>query len=168
MSISTKTGDLGKTDLIGERVDKNDSRIIFNGLIDELCSYWAYLGLLIKEHGFTLHYPHKELIKDFSSIMGEIAYSSKSFIILEKNRIDKLDEVIKNIESAKGALSGFVNYSTLDSIVAHQLNLFRCKVRQAELYYVNVLEEHDLSPLILKYLNRLSDYIFLEMIQNIA
>lgn len=161
--IYTKTGDLGKTSLIGgTKVPKSHIRIETYGTVDELNSY---IGLLsdylnnpeiktflkeIQDRLFTIGSslacdPEKEPLMKIPDLKEE------DVELLEKE-IDKMNEqlpVMKNFILP----GGHPAVST-----AH---ITRCVCRRAERLCVN-MKEHEVfvEPLVIKYLNRLSDYLF--------
>ena len=161
--IYTKTGDLGKTSLIGgTKVPKSNIRIEAYGTVDELNSF---VGLTADQ--FT-HQHSKDILKEIQDRLFTIGSSlacdpdkeSKLKIpdlkegdveLLEKE-IDKMNEELEEMKSFI-LPGGHVAIST-----AH---VTRCVCRRAERICVN-MKENDLfvEPLVIKYLNRLSDYLF--------
>ncbi len=161
--IYTKTGDLGKTSLIGgTKVPKNNIRIDAYGTIDELNSF---IGLTSDQ---LTHEPSKIILKEIQDRLFTIGSSlacdpdretqlkipdlKEIDVVLLENEIDKMSEVLTVMKSFI-LPGGHVAIST-----AH---VTRCVCRRAERICVN-MQENDLfvDPLIIKYLNRLSDYLF--------
>ena len=161
--IYTKTGDLGKTSLIGgTKVPKSNIRIEAYGTVDELNSFTG----LTADH---LDHAHSKLIlKEIQDRLFTIGSSlacdpdkesrlkipdlKESDITLLENEIDKMNEELEEMKSFI-LPGGHVAIST-----AH---VTRCVCRRAERICVN-MQENDLfvDPLVIKYLNRLSDYLF--------
>ena len=161
--IYTKTGDLGKTSLIGgTKVPKSNIRIEAYGTVDELNSF---IGLTADQ---LTHQTSKDILKEIQDRLFTIGSSlacdpdkeSKLKIpdlkegdveLLEKE-IDKMNEELEEMKSFI-LPGGHVAIST-----AH---VTRCVCRRAERICVN-MKENDLfvEPLVIKYLNRLSDYLF--------
>lgn len=161
--IYTKTGDLGKTSLIGgTKVPKNNIRIDAYGTIDELNSF---VGLTADQ----LNHEHSKIIlKEIQDRLFTIGSSlacdpdkesklkipdlKETDIELLEKEIDKMNEDLADMKSFI-LPGGHVAIST-----AH---VTRCVCRRAERLCVN-MQEHDLfvDPLVIKYLNRLSDYLF--------
>jgi cob(I)alamin adenosyltransferase len=161
--IYTKTGDAGKTSLLGgSRVLKSDIRIAAYGNIDELNSF---IGLLtdqyenihsramlkeIQDRLFTIGSalacdPHKEITLKIPDLLEE------DIQFLEKE-IDRMNEVLPGMKSF--ILPG-------GHVVVSTAHICRCVCRRAERSVVRLdTEEPPGQPLILKYLNRLSDYLF--------
>jgi cob(I)alamin adenosyltransferase len=161
--IYTKTGDAGQTSLIGgTKVPKSHLRIETYGTIDELNSY---IGL-VNDYATTdhIHSILKEIQDRLFTIGSSLAsdpekeprmkipdLKEEDVLLLEKE-IDKMNEELPEMKSFI-LPGGHVSVS-----VTH---IARCICRRAERLCVN-MQEHDLfvSPLVIKYINRLSDYLF--------
>lgn len=161
MKIYTKTGDKGTTALLGgTRVLKSDIRIEAYGTVDELNSY---VGLLRDQ---PVNESRKDLLKviqdrlftigaDLATAPGKDQVKKpdllESDIELLENEMDKMDEELP-------ALTSFVLPGGHQSVsFAH---LARCVCRRAERISVALNDEEWVSPLVLRYLNRLSDFFF--------
>jgi cob(I)alamin adenosyltransferase len=161
--IYTKTGDKGKTSLIGgTRVPKSHIRINAYGTVDELN---AFIGLL-KDQLSDIH--SRGLLREIQDRLftigsslacdpgKEIAMKIPDFrasdILLLENEIDSMNKKLPEMKSFI-LPGGHVAVST-----AH---ICRTICRRAERIVVelDILEPLD-QPLIIKYLNRLSDYLF--------
>jgi cob(I)alamin adenosyltransferase len=163
IKIYTKTGDLGKTSLIGgTKVPKSHIRIESYGTVDELNSFIGLVGdyiqdtrskLLLKEIQDRLFTIGSSLACDpEKDTKMEIPDLKETDIILLENEIDRMNDalpVMKNFILP----GGHVAVST-----AH---VARCVCRRAERACVNMQElDMFVDPLVIKYLNRLSDYLF--------
>ncbi|MFT6192953.1 MAG: cob(I)alamin adenosyltransferase [Polaribacter sp.] len=168
MKIYTKTGDNGTTALFGgTRVKKYNSRIESYGTVDELNSYIGLIKdqeisdeakaslLKIQNELFTLGAmlatpPEKETLKNGKERLNIPKIDDTSILFLE-NEIDKMDAVLPQMTHF--VLPG-----------GHQAVSFchiaRCVCRRAERLSVELNDEEPLNENILKYLNRLSDYLF--------
>ncbi|MFZ1527403.1 MAG: cob(I)yrinic acid a,c-diamide adenosyltransferase [Ferruginibacter sp.] len=161
--IYTKTGDLGKTSLIGgTKVPKSHLRIESYGTVDELNSC---IGLL-SDHLNDAH--SKAMLKEIQDRLFTIGSSlacdpdkeplmkipdlhEEDIILLEKE-MDAMNEKLPPMKSFI-LPGGHVAVST-----AH---VARCVCRRAERICVHMQEEYVfVDHLVLKYLNRLSDYLF--------
>jgi cob(I)alamin adenosyltransferase len=163
LKIYTKTGDQGKTSLIGgTKVLKSDLRIETYGTVDELNSYIGWVndllpaeltnGLLreVQDRLFTVGSslacdPHKEPLMKIPDLHEE------DLAVLEQ-AIDKMTEVLPPMKFFI-LPGGHAGVSTL--------HVARCVCRRAERYCVHLnADGGEVAPLVLMYLNRLSDYLF--------
>jgi cob(I)alamin adenosyltransferase len=161
--IYTKTGDKGTTSLIGgTKVPKSHLRIDSYGTVDELNSY---IGL-VSDHITDNH--SKIILKEIQDRLFTIGSSlacdpekepkmkipdlKEEDIVLLENEIDKMNEVLEPMKSFI-LPGGHVAVST-----AH---VARCVCRRAERICVNMQQQNlFVDELVTKYLNRLSDYLF--------
>lgn len=168
MKIYTKTGDSGTTALFGgTRVKKHNNRIEAYGTVDELNSYIGLIKdqeisvniktalLKIQNELFTLGAmlatpPEKETLKSGKERLNIPKINENSIAFLE-TEIDKMDNDLPQMTHF--ILPG-----------GHQAVSFchvaRCVCRRAERLTVVLNDEEPLNEAILKYLNRLSDYLF--------
>ena len=163
LKIYTKTGDLGKTSLIGgTKILKSNIRIETYGTIDELNSY---IGL-VNDNCNEDH--SKNILKEIQDRLFTIGSSlacdpdkepkmklpdlKETDVLLLENEIDKMNEILPEMKYFI-LPGGHVAVSTT--------HVARCICRRAERCCVD-MQEHKLfvDPLIIKYLNRLSDYLF--------
>lgn len=161
MKVYTKKGDKGTTQLIGgKRVPKNHERIEAYGTVDELNSY---MGLLRDQ---SVDKETQELIitiqnklftigallanQDDNNKMKLPLIDEKDVIQLE-NEIDKMNESLPEMRSF--ILPG--GHTTVSFC-----HIARCVCRRAERLTIHISEEVLQHDIILKYLNRLSDYLF--------
>ncbi|MEE6186377.1 Corrinoid adenosyltransferase [Mycovorax composti] len=160
--IYTKTGDRGRTTLIGgTKVNKGSDRLEAYGTIDELNVHIGLCKDLIKDKKCM---QVLEVIQDKLFIIGsELACdpfkSTKMSLpdvyesdcaFLEKE-IDRMDEVLEPLNAF--ILPG--GHSTVS-----QVHIARCVCRRAERCCVRLQETEPVPAIIIKYLNRLSDYLF--------
>ncbi len=143
MSITTKTGDKGYSSILGRRVKKDDRIFEAVGTIDELQS-------IIED---------EQIQKDLYEIMGEIACGNK--ITNYELRITNLEKEIEKLEKKLKPVTKFLIFKKEK---ARKLNWTRTVCRRAERKVV-ALRNYKLRitnyELIVVYLNRLSDYIYL-------
>ena len=168
MKIYTKTGDQGKTSLYGgTRVKKSNLRIDAYGTVDELNSY---IGL-VKDQ-----LEDKEVIIDLLRIQNKLfALGAMLATPLDKEKLkDGSDRLkIEKIEATEiqylERKMDMMNES-LDPMThfilpgGHTIVSFchisRCVCRRAERISVELADSEEISPYIIIYLNRLSDYLF--------
>ncbi len=168
MKVYTKTGDAGTTALFGgDRVPKDHIRIESYGTVDELNSY---IGL-IRDQQIDVHYknmlieiqdrlftigailatpPEKETLKNGQPRLQKLG--------IEESDIDLLEKEIDTMESHLPPMTHFVlpgGHTTVS-----YCHIARCVCRRAERLSVHLSHNEPVAPIALKYLNRLSDYLF--------
>lgn len=161
MKIYTKTGDKGKTSLFGgSRISKSDIRLEAYGTIDELNSY---IGLIrdtqpeddrkniLKEIQDRLFTIGSHLATDKESKMAQVPDLKDADIEFLENEMDKMSDVLPEMKSFI-LPGGHVNVS--------YCHVARCVCRRTERLTVKLSEGVDIEPIIIRYLNRLSDYLF--------
>ena len=161
MKIYTKKGDSGTTQLIGgTRVAKSHQRIEAYGTIDELNSY---IGL-VRDQAICTN--SKQLlieIQDRLFTIGALLASDpdkKGMQLPNIQTIDveKLEQEIDKMNETLPEMRSFVlpgGHTTVSFC-----HLARCVCRRAERLSIDLSDETLQKKLILQYLNRLSDYLF--------
>ena len=155
--ISTKTGDTGETGLAGgSRVSKSSVRIITLGDIDELNSW---LGMLRAE--LTTEDELQPLLAriqhDLFDLGGEMAMPG--YELLKEEMLTLIEDSVVQYNEALPALKEFILPG--GSKAAATCHMARSVCRRAERSYVEVYnQEEGVNILGLKYLNRLSDLLF--------
>lgn len=164
MKIYTKTGDKGTTSLIGgTKVPKSHMRIEAYGTVDELNSHIGLCrDLLQDEHsGQVLREIQDRLFTIGSSLACDPIKEPKmrlpdlkeSDVAMLETEMDRMSEIVPPMKSF--ILPG-------GHPVVSQLHITRCVCRRAERCCVRLeLESLEVDGLLLKYLNRLSDYLFI-------
>jgi len=161
MRIYTAKGDNGSTDLLGERVGKDDPRIDLIGLLDESTSS---IGLG-RAHA-TIE-PWREMLiqaqRDLYQIMAELAFVDHlrpDAYRLPAERVAWLEEAIATIEATVSLPPQFVIPG--DTVAGAALDVARTVVRRAERLAVHLDRAGQIpNPEILRYLNRLSSLLFI-------
>jgi ATP:cob(I)alamin adenosyltransferase len=164
MSVTTKTGDKGRTSLyFGGRVPKDHIRIEFYGTLDELCSF---LGLAKAQLGKKKERDILEsLQRDLFVIGAELATKTQYLNKLER-KIDKgdiaiIDEHIAAFEKSRSYEEGCF-YLPGENVTSATLDVARTIARRAERTAVTLKSRGILKNMhILTYLNRLSDLLYL-------
>lgn len=168
MKVYTKTGDKGTTALFGgTRVPKHHIRIESYGTVDELNSY---IGL-IRDQEINAHYqnilievqdrlftvgailatpPEKETLKNGQPRLQNLGVTESDIEFLEKE-IDSMEESLPPMTHF--VLPG--GHTTVS-----YCHIARCVCRRAERLATHLHELEPTNELVLKYLNRLSDYLF--------
>mgnify|MGYP000008667388 FL=1 len=161
MKIYTRNGDKGKTQLLGGTVvEKNNNRIECYGSIDELN---AHIGNLhdqeipdnIKK---TLFIIQNKLFDMGSNIAYDQKNKNIELPILKEKDLKYLEEVIDELEKELPMLSNFILPS--GDKTASLCHICRTVCRRAERRIVSIHSDLDSNNLNLKYLNRLSDFLF--------
>jgi len=163
MKIYTKSGDQGKTSLIGgTRVPKSHIRIETYGTVDELNSFIGLLNDLVVDT--KINTDLKEIQDRLFTVGSSLACDPEKDSALKIPDLKEVD--ITGLESAMDAMNEVL--APMKSFIipgGHQAistaHVARCVCRRAERWCVNMQEE-DLfvETLVIKYLNRLSDYLF--------
>lgn len=156
-TIYTGTGDTGSTSLSsGTRVSKDHPRVEAYGTLDELN---AHLGLLAASLGDTPATRFIEVIENNIFTIGcYLAAEDKSTYPLDDNDIEQLERTIDSISLALPPLKSFI--LPANSEQAARANVCRTICRRAERAMTALSKEHSLHPGAMKYINRLSDYLF--------
>ena len=154
--VTTKTGDQGNTMLgDGSRVSKDNVRIQCLGSIDELNASIGFALITSKEdHGTDL----KSIQNDLFNIGGELSIPSIEKPLLHPDRVDFLEKRIESINKQLLPLEEFIIPG--GSEAGARLHVARSICRRAERNLVSLNNIEKLSTDILKYVNRLSDYLF--------
>jgi cob(I)alamin adenosyltransferase len=162
VKIYTKTGDQGTTALFGgKRLPKSDLRIEVYGTVDELNSF---LGLLrdqpvnskrkdalieIQDRLFTIG---SILATEPGNTKVRVPSLQEGDVVFLENEIDKMDALLPPMKF-------FVLPGGHESVsIGH---VVRTVCRRVERLVIALKEQNQLDPLVIKYLNRLSDYLFM-------
>jgi len=167
MKIYTKSGDLGETSLMGgTRVPKHHIRVETYGLVDELNSH---TGLL------------KEQLKDFPDIQNQLSniqnqlFTLQSVLALEPDTkkhtytvkplpqispedIESLEKLMDAMNEKLPELKSFI--IPCGNIASAQCHITRTLCRRTERTLCKLHDKEPVNELILKHINRLSDYYF--------
>ena len=159
--IYTKTGDKGETSLIGgKRVPKDHLRIEAYGTVDELNSFVG----LIRDHDINSHYneillqiqeclfiAESLLAKDETDKIIQLPCLKESDITLLETEIDVMNEELPE-------LTNFILPG--GGMAASYAHVARCVCRRAERIIITLSDKMQVQEIIIKYINRLSDYFF--------
>ena len=162
MKIYTKTGDTGQTSLIGgRRVSKADRRIDAYGTVDELN---AWIGLVRDQ---PVNEPRRALLKEIQDRLFTIGSSlatdpdrtiTKAMPDIIPDDITRLEQAMDAMDAELPELRKFVLPGGHPSVsYAH---LARTVCRRAERLVIELSQESPVDELVVQYLNRLSDYLF--------
>jgi cob(I)alamin adenosyltransferase len=159
--IYTRAGDSGETSLgDGSRVPKLDCRIGAFGTVDELN---AALGVALAEPSLPerLRAPLQRVQNDLFDVGADL---SVPFGVTDRLRVDqpaveRLEKLCDELNAELPMLKSFVLPGGTEA--AARLHVARTTCRRAEREALAANEEHEINPLVLAYLNRLSDFLFI-------
>nr|WP_293842748.1 cob(I)yrinic acid a,c-diamide adenosyltransferase [uncultured Arsenicibacter sp.] len=162
MKIYTKTGDKGQTSLIGgRRVSKADLRIDAYGTVDELNSW---IGLLRDQ---PVNESRKELLKEIQDRLFTVGASlatdpekavKKAIPDIIQDDITLLEQAMDDMDASLPPLRAFVLPGGHASV--SYCHLARTVCRRAERLVIHLSEQSPVDELVIQYMNRLSDYLF--------
>ncbi|WP_270180074.1 cob(I)yrinic acid a,c-diamide adenosyltransferase [Alkalihalobacillus sp. CinArs1] len=163
MKIYTRTGDEGKTSIIGGRVDKDDVRVEAYGTVDEIN---GFVGQAIVELNELMPNNFFDLLEDLEKIQHELFDCGGDLANVSKKREFKLET--SSITYLEGRIDEFIDEApALERFIlpggskpSSTIHIARTITRRAERHVVTLMKEAELSPVPMKYLNRLSDYFF--------
>lgn len=161
--IYTKTGDKGTTSLIGgTKVSKAHLRIEAYGTVDELNSIIGLCrDLLTDEQSRSLLLETQDRLFTVGSALACDPEKETKLHIpdLHEEDIELLEKEIDRMNEVLPVMKNFILPG--GNVAVSQLHIARCVCRRAERCCVRLGEEsHEIEPIIQKYLNRLSDYLF--------
>ena len=163
MKIYTKTGDAGNTSLIGgTKVSKSHLRIEAYGTVDELNSYIGLCkDLLTDEDSVTrLQEVQDRLFTIGASLACDPEKEPKMTIPdLKESDVELLEKSIDKMNDSLPVMKHFILPGGHPTV--SQLHIARCVCRRAERCVVRLANESpETQAIVIKYLNRLSDYLF--------
>ena len=159
--IVTRTGDQGETGLgDGSRIAKNHSRVQAMGAVDELNSY---IGLAIEEakleHAVELD-PCIDFLKSSQhrifDLGGEL--SIPGMTIITSDHVIAIEDTLTQLNDELKPLDNFILPGGNKLIAV--LHLTRSICRRAERDIITLNDQQPVNPEAIKYLNRLSDFLF--------
>lgn len=161
LKIYTKTGDDGTTALFdGTRVGKDNERVNVYGDIDELNGYLGFALSFIKDktHREVLFQIQKDLFALGAKLANPKDKQQKDKADFDEAKVVFLENEIDRMESHLKPMTNFIlPGGTHTSSILH---IARTVCRRAERLMVALNHHQPLDPLYIKYVNRLSDYLF--------
>lgn len=161
MKIYTKTGDDGTTSLFdGTRVSKDHERVDLYGEVDELNGIVGLSMTFLKENSLktTLFQIQKDLFALGAKLANPQHKKQKDKADFDESKITFLENQIDDMEAKLSPMKNFIlPGGTSASGVLH---LARCVCRRCERKIVHLNKTEAMDGLHIKYLNRLSDYLF--------
>ncbi len=162
MKIYTKTGDNGTTMLFGGgRVPKHHLRIEAYGTVDELNSYVG----LIRDQDISEH--HRQILKKIQDTLftlgANLATNPEKTKVktpdITEDDLQLLEQEMDTMTEALPQLKNFIlpgGHTTVSFC-----HLARCVCRRSERLCVALAEQSPVAAILIQYLNRLSDYLFM-------
>lgn len=161
MKIYTKRGDQGETSLIGgSRVPKFNEKVEAYGTIDEIKSYLGLIRDLSED----------EEVKNWMLVIQERLFVAESRVAVDSEealeKMPKLDE--KDVEYLENRIDQMnetlpeLKHFILPGghVLASHAHVARTICRRAERHTLKAYPENNAENLVIKYLNRLSDFLF--------
>ncbi len=158
MRLYTKRGDEGMTDLMGGRVRKDHPRVVAYGTIDELNSVLGIVKSSLEDR--QLANLIEKVQRDLFVIGAELATAegNKPTMKISAVRLKALEQQIDNFQLEAPTPRKFVLPG--NSLTEAFVHLARTVCRRAERHLVTLAARESVRPLLLQYLNRLSDWLF--------
>lgn len=155
--IYTRTGDKGKTSLFdGKRVLKSDKKVETYGTIDELNSSIGLASSFIEIP--IINKELEEIQNDLLEIGSSLAVSSTLPAPQIAKRPEEFEKLIDNLTKQMSPLTQFILPGGGSGGAA--LHVSRTIARRAERRIVELNKTEEIDPVIITYLNRLSDLLF--------
>lgn len=162
--VYTRTGDEGMTDLVGgQRVPKDSLRIESYGTVDELQSVLGMLRAALSEGGMGeivghIHRVQQDLFDLGSTLSTPPQHADRVKSPITAERIGWLEETMDRWNEGLPPLRSFVlsgggRFSALGHVA-------RTVCRRCERIVLRLAREEEVPAEVLRYLNRLSDFLF--------
>ncbi len=162
MKIYTRTGDKGQTSLLGgKRVPKDHARIEAYGTIDELNSHIGMLRDLAGAHQRDLLISIQEKLFSLGSRLASASNEeADKFQVphLEESDITALETAMDAMDAVLPDMRNFILPGGHPTV--SQAHICRTVCRRAERLVVSIAEQEQLPGSVVRYLNRLSDLLF--------
>lgn len=161
MKIYTRTGDDGSTSLSGgRRVPKFHPRVEAYGSVDELISWIGLLrGCEVNEsRNEILLYIQDQLMICAALLANDPDNATPVRVKPDPENCSRLENEIDKMEESLPPLSGFILPG--GNIYVSYCHIARCVCRRTESTVLNLNQTEKIPPIIIKFLNRLSDYLF--------
>ena len=163
LKLYTKTGDKGKTSLLGgKKVSKDDLRIDAYGNVDELN---AFTGLLKDQEGMDnaldeqLYWVQDRLFTIGSLLATEANFTGFELPSVKEGDVKQLEQWIDVHEAEVPPLKNFILPGGHPSVSS--AHVCRTVCRRTERSIISLAASAEIDPLILQFINRLSDYFFI-------
>lgn len=167
MKIYTKTGDKGETSLIyGHRIPKDSIRVETYGTIDEANSMIGLGASYLRDVPFRkddlqqqLLIVQRELFDLGRDLATPVEKVQEKGYYVNKEQVERLESFIDSFDSEVPPLTRFILPG--GHVAAAALQTARTITRRAERIAVTLAKTEEVNPEVQRYLNRLSDYLFI-------
>ena len=159
MKIYTKTGDKGQTSLFdGTRVDKDSLRVESYGTVDELNSYIGLASKFIRDESIAASL--KKIQMRLFFVAGELATveEGKFKYKVSDEDIAALEKIIDDYLPKISGVDKFIVPGSSEASAA--LHVARTICRRAERRILSLKRHEEVSPTLVKFVNRLSDVLY--------
>lgn len=161
--IYTKTGDSGTTSLVGgTRVSKDNIRVEAYGTVDELNSHIGLLAEMFRvEHGG--YYDELKAVQHNLFTLQTLLATEDADVYarLPQLRLEEVELLERQIDTISDLLPKLQNFVIAGgNLTGAQCHVCRTVCRRAERCVVTLARNTKVDDVILRYLNRLSDYLF--------
>jgi len=162
LNLYTRSGDKGKTSIIGARVDKDDLRVQAYGTLDEVNAFIGQAMTQLQDEKFQDIYRELEKIQhelfDCGGDLAVVYEKQKNPFKTTEEMVQFLEERIDAYVSEAPPLERFILPGGTQA--ASSIHIARTIARRAERLIVSLQKETKIHEPVLKYINRLSDYLF--------
>ncbi len=162
MSVYTKKGDKGQTSLFGgTKISKDDTRVSAYGNVDELNSVLGMVYSCLKFDDLKEYVRHiqKKMFVVGAQLASDSAGSEKLKEKINQEDVKYLENIIDKYEHDFGKMKGFELPG--ETFASSTIHFARTVARRAERSAVTLSKEEYVDPLLLTFLNRLSDTLFI-------
>ena len=157
MKLYTKQGDSGMTSLMnGVKVSKSDERMELLGTVDELNSHIGLAKVVASEE---MKEQLSALQQELMLLMAGIASPREQKYKVKESQVQRLEQEIDRMENTFEREKRFVLYGGCEC--SARLDLARAVARRAERVFQRVYQRFGADLMAKKYLNRLSDYLYM-------
>ncbi len=160
MKVYTKTGDKGTTSLVnGTRVGKDDLRLEAYGTLDELSAFIAVLmDSTDKYNDIFKRIQERLLVAECLLATDETSELRKQLPQMEESDVEGIEKFIDEMNETLKPLNSLIIPG--GNLLASKCHVCRTVCRRAERSVVRMSRQHEVNPVIMRYLNRLSDMFF--------
>jgi cob(I)alamin adenosyltransferase len=159
MKIYTRTGDDGTTSLAGGiRISKSHIRVEAYGSVDELIAWIGLIRDQADDRKKILIFIQDQLMKCAAALASDPETRKSPQFYPDENCADVLEKEIDRMEADMPVLRNFILPG--GNILVSHCHIARCVCRRAERIVIKLTETENTPEIVVVFLNRLSDYLF--------